>query len=85
MEPKNIAARTALITGGAGGLGLAMARGLLADGHRVALMDNDPAAIARSKEVLRDLRRACPPIHTEPFHDRLRRRLRRPCLERRHR
>ncbi len=48
-------ARTALITGGAGGLGLAMARGLLADGHRVALMDNDPAAIARSKEVLRDI------------------------------
>ena len=48
-------ARTALITGGAGGLGLAMARGLLADGHRVALMDNDPAAIARSKEALRDI------------------------------
>ncbi len=55
MEPKNITARTALITGGAGGLGLAMARGLLADGHRVALMDNDPAAIERSKEVLRDV------------------------------
>ncbi len=44
-----------MITGGAGGLGLAMARGLLADGHRVALMDNDPAAIARSKKVLRDI------------------------------
>ncbi len=29
-------ARTAIITGGAGGLGLAMARGLLADDHRVA-------------------------------------------------
>ena len=55
MEPKNITARTALITGGAGGLGLAMARGLLADGHRVALMDNDPAAIERSKEMLRDI------------------------------
>ena len=55
MEPKNITARTALITGGAGGLGLAMARGLLADGHRVALMDSDPAAIERSKEVLRDI------------------------------
>ena len=55
MEPKKITARTALITGGAGGLGLAMARGLLADGHRVALMDNDPAAIERSKEVLRDI------------------------------
>ncbi len=55
MEPNNITARTALITGGAGGLGLAMARGLLADGHRVALVDNNPAAIERSKEVLRDI------------------------------
>ncbi len=55
MEPKNITARTALITGGTGGLGLAMARGLLADGHRVALVDNNPAAIERSEEVLRDI------------------------------
>ena len=47
-------ARTAIVTGGAGGLGLAMARGLLADGHRVALVDTDAAAIERSKEALRD-------------------------------
>jgi NAD(P)-dependent dehydrogenase (short-subunit alcohol dehydrogenase family) len=45
-------ARTVIITGGAGGLGLAMARGLLADGHRIALVDSDAAAIERSKEVL---------------------------------
>jgi len=46
-------ARTALITGGAGGLGLAMARGLLADGHRVALIDIDAAATERARETLR--------------------------------
>lgn len=46
-------ARTAIITGGAGGLGLAMARGLLADGHRVALIDSDDDAIARARDALR--------------------------------
>ena len=46
-------ARTAIITGGAGGLGLAMARGLLADGHRVALIDSDGDAVARSRNALR--------------------------------
>lgn len=46
--------RTAIVTGGAGGLGLAMARGLLADGHRVALFDADAAALERAKEVLGD-------------------------------
>jgi NAD(P)-dependent dehydrogenase (short-subunit alcohol dehydrogenase family) len=47
-------ARTAIITGGAGGLGLAMARGLLADGHRVALIDIDAAATERARDALRD-------------------------------
>ena len=47
-------ARTAIITGGAGGLGLAMARGLAADGHRVALIDNDSTAIERARNALRD-------------------------------
>jgi len=47
-------ARTAIITGGAGGLGLAMARGLLADGHRIALIDSDPAATERARDALRD-------------------------------
>ena len=45
-------ARTVLITGGAGGLGLAMARGLLDDGHRVALLDRDGEALARAEAVL---------------------------------
>ena len=47
-------ARTAIITGGAGGLGLAMAHGLLADGHRVALIDNDAGATGRARDALRD-------------------------------
>ncbi len=47
-------ARTAIITGGAGGLGLAMARGLAADGHRIALIDSDAAATARARNALRD-------------------------------
>lgn len=46
--------RNAIITGGAGGLGLAMARGLLADGHRVALIDNDATATERARDSLRD-------------------------------
>ena len=46
--------RTAIVTGGAGGLGLAMARSLLTDGHHVALVDCDAAAIERAKEALRD-------------------------------
>ncbi len=50
-------ARTAIITGGAGGLGLAMARGLMADGHRVALIDSDVAAIERAEDALRDVGR----------------------------
>jgi NAD(P)-dependent dehydrogenase (short-subunit alcohol dehydrogenase family) len=49
---KDIMARTAIITGGAGGLGLAMARGLMADGHRVALIDSDGDAIARARDAL---------------------------------
>ena len=48
-------ARTTIITGGAGGLGLAMARGLLADGHRVALIDNGAAATERARDALGDI------------------------------
>ena len=44
--------RTVLITGGAGGLGRAMARALLADGHRVAAMDRDEAALRRMTEEM---------------------------------
>jgi 3-oxoacyl-[acyl-carrier protein] reductase len=43
--------RTALVTGGAGGLGMAIATRLIADGHRVALLDRaeaDPDGAART-------------------------------------
>jgi NAD(P)-dependent dehydrogenase (short-subunit alcohol dehydrogenase family) len=36
--------RVAVVTGGASGIGLGVARGLVADGHRVAILDRDAAA-----------------------------------------
>lgn len=43
-----------MITGGTGGLGRAMARGLLTEGHRVALLDRDRDALAASETALQD-------------------------------
>lgn len=40
--------RFAAITGGAGGIGMAMARGFLAEGARVCIADRDPAACERA-------------------------------------
>jgi len=44
-KPKELEGRVALITGGAGGIGGAVARRLLADGANVILTDIDPAAL----------------------------------------
>jgi NAD(P)-dependent dehydrogenase (short-subunit alcohol dehydrogenase family) len=44
---------TYLITGGAGGIGQAVARRLVADGHHVVLADRDEAAVMAAAGVLR--------------------------------
>ena len=44
--------RVAIITGGAGGIGTAMARRMLVDGHRLALLDIDGDAAARVADTL---------------------------------
>ncbi len=44
--------RVAIITGGAGGIGQAMARRMIRDGHRLALMDIDGDAAARAAEAI---------------------------------
>jgi len=49
-EQTNI--RVAIITGGAGGIGQAMARRMIRDGHRLALMDIDGDAAARAAEAI---------------------------------
>ncbi len=53
----------AVITGGAGGIGLALARRLLKYGARVALVDRDESALLRASEDLlqQDLRPMCLP------------------------
>jgi 2-hydroxycyclohexanecarboxyl-CoA dehydrogenase len=45
--------RVAVVTGGASGIGLGVAHGFVADGHRVALVDSDAAAAEAAAEELR--------------------------------
>ena len=49
MNQLDFKGRTAAITGGAAGIGLAVARRLAASGARVALWDRDPKALADAK------------------------------------
>ncbi len=51
-KPKLLAGRVALITGGAGGIGLASARRLVEDGACVVLCDIDRAALAEARGAL---------------------------------
>jgi NAD(P)-dependent dehydrogenase (short-subunit alcohol dehydrogenase family) len=51
MDP--LAGRVAVITGGAGGIGMAIARAFAARGAKIVLADIDEAALARSAEDLR--------------------------------
>jgi rhamnulose-1-phosphate aldolase/alcohol dehydrogenase len=52
-RPKALAGRVALISGGAGGIGIATARRLLADGACVVICDIDRAALAEAEAKLR--------------------------------
>ncbi len=51
MEPR-FAGQGAIITGGASGIGLAVAARLAAEGARIALWDADAEALARAREAL---------------------------------
>jgi rhamnulose-1-phosphate aldolase/alcohol dehydrogenase len=51
-KPKSLAGRIALVTGGAGGIGQAVARQLLQEGACVMLTDIDGEALAQAKEQL---------------------------------
>jgi rhamnulose-1-phosphate aldolase/alcohol dehydrogenase len=51
-KPKSLAGKIALVTGGAGGIGQAVARQLLQEGACVMLTDIDEGALATAKEAL---------------------------------
>ncbi|MEP7247521.1 MAG: bifunctional rhamnulose-1-phosphate aldolase/short-chain dehydrogenase [Gammaproteobacteria bacterium] len=52
-KPKALTGRIALITGGAGGIGSAMARRLIEEGAAVVLCDNDRSALTQAESELR--------------------------------
>ena len=52
MIQYNFEERTAVVTGGAQGIGLAVAKRLLAGGARVSLWDADPVALAAAQDAL---------------------------------
>jgi rhamnulose-1-phosphate aldolase/alcohol dehydrogenase len=52
-KPKSLEGRVALVTGGAGGIGGATARRLLAEGACVVITDVDPAALEEAEAALR--------------------------------
>ena len=52
MNQLDFARRTAVITGGAAGIGFAVARRLVASGATVSVWDRDPAALAQAEAAL---------------------------------
>ena len=53
MEPEPFRGRTAIVTGGARGIGLACAAKITAGGGRVALWDRDPERAKQSATTLK--------------------------------
>jgi len=52
MRSERFNGRTAVVTGGAGGIGRAVCAGLVAEGARVAVVDVDPEAVAEASRTL---------------------------------
>src|SRR5438093_731912 len=52
MNQLDFNGRTAVVTGGAAGIGLAVAQRLRTSGARLALWDRDPAALAAARDKL---------------------------------
>ena len=52
--PQRFASKVAVITGGAGGLGLAIAEAFCHEGGRVALFDANPEAVTAGLKVLKN-------------------------------
>ena len=52
MNQLDFVGRTAIVTGGAAGIGFAVAQRLVASGARVALWDRDAAALAKARSAL---------------------------------
>lgn len=66
MVTYDLKGQLAVVTGGAGGLGIAIARGLMAARAQVALWDLSPADLARAKaELGPDVRTACVDVTDE--------------------
>lgn len=63
MNQLDIHDHCAVITGGAAGIGLAIARRLVASGARVSLWDRDAAALERAVAELREAAPDAPPAH----------------------
>ncbi len=57
MSSTQTSAPVAVVTGGARGIGLAIARWFLAEGHRVALLDIDGETLASTESELSDVQR----------------------------
>ena len=60
MNTLDVNKRNAIVTGGAAGIGFAIAQRLSASGARVSLWDRDEAALARAREALGDRTHALP-------------------------